>query len=109
MTSMTNQAAGDESHWLLEPLQSQEVRIFVAVAEDATLTPAMRAALEQLAAAMQADDAEVSGNLMDEPPCHLTSGHCIGHSCTLSSLSPGLGAGLLSPSSVPMSFGLFSF
>src|SRR5437660_793760 len=101
---MTNQASGDESRWLQAPLESKEVRILVAVADDAELSPAMRAALEQLAVAMQTEQAEVAGYLMDGCSCHG------GFSCTTNvcKQSQGLGARLLSPVSAPMSFGILA-
>jgi hypothetical protein len=54
---MTSQSSDDAARWLVEPLQPQDVRIFVAVGDEAELTPPLRAALEQLAAAMQQDEA----------------------------------------------------
>ena len=58
---MVDQPAEQGSQWLLAPLQPKEARIFVAISDDAELSPAMRSALEQLAAAMQSDESEVQG------------------------------------------------
>jgi hypothetical protein len=96
---MSSQSPGDEARWLLTPLEPQEVRIFIAVADDADLTPAMRAALEQLASAMQTDEAQVQG-------------YCASHLCRLIPCDRHVGGifmpGLLQGADAPaLSFGLF--
>lgn len=109
---MTSENAGDQSRWLLEPLQPQEIRIFVAVADDADLTPALRTALEQLAAAMQSEGAEVQGYALAGQCVNLdcTGFNCTGHSCiNLSSNFTGsINTGIMnSLGTTNLSFGLF--
>jgi len=54
---MTSKSEGDErSHWLLEPPSAGEVQLHIAVGEGAELTPRLRAALDQLMAALYQDE-----------------------------------------------------
>lgn len=109
---MTNQNVNDESRWLLSPLQPKEMRVFIAVAEDAELTPEIRIALEALAAAMQAEGADVQGYALSGQCTNLD---CVGFSCTghtclnlTSSFTGSLNTGILnSLGNTNLSFGLF--
>ena len=97
---MSDQNPRGASGWLLAPLQPKDVRIFVAVADDAALTPALRTALEHLAAALQAEEPEVQGY-----DCGCQGGFTCGtHSGHLNST---FGMVSLPVFSTPMSFGLF--
>jgi uncharacterized protein with von Willebrand factor type A (vWA) domain len=103
---MADQPADQVSQWLLTPLQPKEARIFVAVSDDAELTPALRSALEQLAAAMQSDEPDVqgydcSGQFSSCSQYNCDSFACSAHHCgQFGNFAPTLGFPQLS-------FGLF--
>ena len=109
---MANQNADEESRWLLSPLQPKEMRVFIAVAEDADLTPEIRSALEQLAAAMQAEGSEVQGYAMGGNCTNLdcVGFNCTGHTCVnlTSNFTGSLNTGIMnSLGTTNLSFGLF--